>query len=86
MTDDGAITIEYRYKVSEHSPQVYQEEWTKDCKALDRKNNKYLGGQLYRNYFTIQSPTLNDKGTYSCTVTNSVGSASKDVTFGNYNY
>lgn len=83
MTEDEAITIKYRYKVSEHSPQVYLEEWAKDCKALNMTNDKYLGGQLYRNYITIQSPTLNDKGTYSCTVTNGVGSASKDVTFGN---
>lgn len=83
VTDDGAITIEYRYKVSEHSPQVYQEEWTKNREALNRTPFKYLGGQLYSNYFTIKSPTLDDKGTYSCTVTNAVGSASKDVKFGN---
>lgn len=83
MTGGGAITIEYRYKVSEHSPQVYQEEWTKNYEAIDRIKNAYLGGQLYCKYFTIKSPTFNDKGTYSCTVTNAVGSASKDVTFGN---
>lgn len=74
VTDHGAITIEYRYKVSEHSPQVYQEEWTKNCEALDRIKNAYFGRQLYYNYFTIKSPTLNDKGTYSCIVTNAVGS------------
>uniref|UniRef100_A0A8W8J3T1 DZIP3-like HEPN domain-containing protein n=1 Tax=Magallana gigas TaxID=29159 RepID=A0A8W8J3T1_MAGGI len=81
VTDIDAITIQYRYKVPEHSPQVYQEEWTKNREAIERTNFKYLGGQLYSNYFTIKSPTLDDKGTYSCTVTNAVGSASKDVTF-----
>lgn len=83
VTDKGAITIEYRYSVPQHLPQVSKEQWTKNGEALDRIKNKYLGGQMHCNYFMIMSPSLEDKGNYSCTVTNAVGSVSKDVEFGN---
>lgn len=57
--------------------------WAKDEEILDLENKKYVGGSLADDFFIIKSPTEKDGGTYSCTVTNAVGSVSNIVTIGN---
>lgn len=57
--------------------------WAKDKEILDLENKKYVGGSLADDFFIIKSPTEKDEGTYSCTVTNAVGSVSNIVTIGN---
>lgn len=54
----------------------------KNGQNLDLRNEKYVGGVLNDGFITILSPTEEDRGTYSCTVTNAVGSVSKNVTLG----
>lgn len=54
----------------------------KNEEILDFKNKKYVGGGLKDGFITITSPTIADRGTYLCTVTNDVGSASKRVKLG----
>lgn len=50
---------------------------------MDFRNPRYVGGGLLDICLTITSPTKDDKGKYSCTVKNIVGSTSKDVILGN---
>lgn len=80
-TEKEGITI--HYSVPEMSGSVHTPEWTKDGTTLDCKTHRYVGGTLNDSFITIKSPTINDKGTYLCTVTNEVGSVSKNVTLGN---
>lgn len=62
---------------------MHKIKWTKDGEELDHVTKKYCGGRLSDGVFTITSPSNEDQGTYSCTVTNAVGSASKHAKFGN---
>lgn len=55
----------------------------KNGENLVLRNEKYVGGGLNDGFITITSPTKADRGTYSCTVTNAVGSVSRSVTLGN---
>lgn len=50
------------------------------------RNEKYVGGGLNDGFITVTSPTKADRGTYSCTVTNAVGSVSKTVKLGIFNF
>lgn len=84
-TEDEGITIHYSYKVLKQSPEVKHIDWCKNGEPLDRKSEKYIGGSLNENCFTIKSPTDEDRGKYSCTITNAVGSVSKSVIFGRPN-
>lgn len=85
-TGDEGITIHYSYEVLEQSPEVKLINWRKNGEPLDRKSEKYIGGSLNENCFTITSPTDADRGTYSCTITNAVGSVSKAVKLGKFYY
>lgn len=83
--DAWNITTEIRgitiyYKVSDCSPHLDKIKWMKNGQNLDLRNEKYVGGGLNDGFITILSPTEEDRGTYSCTVTNAVGSVSKNVT------
>lgn len=80
ITTERGITI--KYKVVECSPQLHKIKWMKNGEILGFKNKKYVGGGLKDGFITITSPTIADRGTYSCTVTNAVGSVSKSVKLG----
>lgn len=79
--DDGIII---HYEVAGQSPEVQRIEWNKDGQILDTNAYKYVGGSIYDSSFTIRLPTEEDKGKYSCIITNAVGSVSKDVMLGNF--
>lgn len=55
----------------------------KNGENLVLSNNKYVGGRLRDGFITITKPTKEDRGNYSCTVTNAVGSVSTSFTLGN---
>lgn len=74
------ITI--HYDVKKESPYVTDMKWTKNGKTIDNRNKKYNGGDLKDSYFTISSPTSEDKGIYSCSVTNAAGITEMDFRFG----
>lgn len=84
-TEDEEIIIHYNYDVSRHSPKVQGIEWKKDGHVLNTNACKYVGGSIYDSSFTIRLPTEEDKGNYSCIITNAVGSVSKNVMLGNSN-
>lgn len=81
-TGKKKITINYSYKISERSPKVLKIEWTKNGENIEIKTGKYDGGGLNGGFFILKSPTMDDIGNYSCTVTNAVGSASEHADFG----
>lgn len=74
--------IRIHYAVKERKPKVKEIKWIKDGVPILNRNRKYNGGKLNDNYFTITSPTIEDRGNYSCVVKNAVGSVQKDVRFG----
>lgn len=81
-TEEEKIIIHYNYGVLEKSPSVQHIEWRKNDKLLNFENEKYIGGNLKAKTFTIISPSNDDRGKYSCTVTNAVGPVTKHVNFG----
>lgn len=73
------ICIHYSHTVLENSPRINDIEWTKNKTPLDLTNHKYCGGGLEDSCLTICCPTKEDRGEYSCTVSNAVGSVSRVV-------
>lgn len=76
---DG-VRIHYGFK--KRPPDVTEIKWIKDEVPILKKDKKYEGGKLNDRYFTIISPTIEDRGNYSCVVENAVGSVQKDVQLG----
>lgn len=81
-TEDEGIII--HYNVTGQSPKVQHIEWKKDGQKLDTNPCKYVGGSIHESSFTIRFPTEEDKGKYSCIITNAVGSVSKEVMLGKF--
>lgn len=81
-TEDEGITIHYSFEVSENSPQVQNITWSKNDKPLDIKYDKFIGGTSKDINLVVRSPSGDDKGKYSCTVTNAVGSVTKYIKLG----
>nr|XP_034324490.1 uncharacterized protein LOC117689028 isoform X4 [Crassostrea gigas] len=81
-TEKEGIVIHYTYRVSEHSPTANAITWAKNKVQLDLTNAKYRGGGLKDDCFIITSPTEEDRGEYSCTVSNDVGSDLQCVVLG----
>lgn len=78
-----AIIIHYNHRVPERLPEAFDIKWSKDGEDIDLKNKKYVGGKLEDNSIMINPMAPEDKGCYSCTVTNDVGSFSRELIFGN---
>lgn len=81
-TGDEGIIILYSYNVPGQWPKVQHIEWSKNGQVLVTNTSKYSGGSIYDRSLTIKLPTEDDKGQYSCKITNAVGCASKDVMLG----
>lgn len=62
-------------------PSKHVVEWSKNDHTLDQNNR--VGGHLDESCLTITSPTIKDKGKHTSTITNAIGSASKDTILGN---
>lgn len=77
------IIIHFNCGVSKQLPKVRDIEWTKSGQPLHHDVKKYVGGGIHDSRFTILSPKLEDRGNYSCKVTNAVGSVSANVMLGN---
>lgn len=77
---DKGITIHYRYSVTHQSPKVKYIEWRKNGELLETNNERFTGGSINDKTLTIMRPTEDDRGKYSCIVTNAVGPVSMDVT------
>lgn len=89
--DDLKVTtsregINIQYVVPESSPKVQTIEWRKNGTILDLEKMKYDGGGLNDSFVTIMSPNKGDKGNYSCTMKNAVGTVTKNVIFGNNDF
>lgn len=69
--------IHIYYVLKKIFPIVKELKWTKNTLMLDLSNDKYRGGGLADNFITITNPSEEDKGEYTCTVSNAVGSVSK---------
>lgn len=78
------ITIHFKCGVLKQSPRVLDIEWSKNGKPLHYDAKKYhIKGRINGSRFLILSPTFEDRGNYSCKVTNAVGSVSENVMLGN---
>lgn len=83
VSGSEGITIHYNWGVLGQSPEVHHIEWSKNDQSLQIDAKKYVGGGVHDSHFTITSPTYEDRGNYSCKVTNAVGFLSKNVELGN---
>lgn len=78
----GMEGIKIHYGVKKRAPYVNEIKWIKDKIPIFNRNKKYEGGELNDSCFTITSPTIEDRGNYSCVVKNAVGNVQKEVHFG----
>lgn len=79
---DGIII---HYGLKKRPPYVNEIKWMKDEVPILKRNKKFEGGGLNESCFTITSPTIEDRGNYSCIAKNAVRSARKNVQLGTAN-
>lgn len=79
---DGIII---HYGLKKRPPYVNEIKWMKDEVPISNRNNKCEGGGLNESCFTITSPTIEDRGNYSCIAKNAVDCAKKNVQLGTAN-
>lgn len=79
-TTKEEICIHYSHTVLENSPRINDIKWTKNKTPLDLTNHRYCGGSLDDSFLKITCPTKEDRGEYSCNVSNAVGSVQRVVT------
>lgn len=82
--EDEKIKIHYSVGVSKNSPHVRDITWSKNGQPMHIENVKFIGGSLHDSCLIINSPSKDDKGKYSCTVTNAVGSETKHIVLGKF--
>lgn len=82
--EDEEIKIHYSVGVSENSPHVQDITWSKNGLPMYIEYVKFFGGSLHDSCLIINSPSEDDKGKYSCTVTNAVGSETKHIVLGKF--
>lgn len=82
--EDEKIKIHYSVGVSKNSPHVRDITWSKNGQPMHIENVKFIGGSLHDSCLIINSPSKDDKGKYSCTVTNAVGSETKHIILGKF--
>lgn len=79
---DEGITIHYNCEVSEKSPKLQHIKWSKNGETLNVNGPKFIGGSLKEKFCTLKTPSTDDRGKYTCTVSNAVGCTSKTVILG----
>lgn len=84
-TKQREIYIHYMFNVSSENS-INDIKWTKNKSELQVPSDKYRGGGVADNFITILRPCEDDKGLYTCTVWNAVGSVSKSVKLGTTSY
>lgn len=84
-TGEQCITIVSSYKVFGRSPKVSRIEWSKNGQTLDERIISFAESIISESRYKITSPTNEDKGKYSCTIANAVGSVSKEIMLGKIN-
>lgn len=83
-TEDKGIIIHYSFEVSKKSPPVRDITWSKNAQPMYIIDDKFSGGSLHDIRLVIKFPSEDDKGNYSCTVTNDVGSQTKHIVLGKF--
>lgn len=82
-TENGDITIYCIFEVLIKSPKAHYIAWSKNDQTQNTKNKQCIGGSIHGSCFPITLPSERDIGKYTCTVTNAIGSVSRDVKLGN---
>lgn len=82
--EDEDIKIHYSVGVTENSPHVKDITWSKNGHPMYIESVKFIGEGLHDSCLIINSPSEADKGIYSCTVTNAVGSKTKRIVLGKF--
>lgn len=78
-TENGHITIYCIFEVLIKSPKAHYIAWSKNDQTQNTKDKHCIGGSIHESCFPITLPSERDIGKYTCTVTNAIGSVSRDV-------
>lgn len=84
-TGKHCINLLCSYEVLGRSPKVSRIAWSKNGEILDERVISFAESIISESCYKITPPSNEDKGKYSCTITNAVGSVSEEITLGNVN-